>query len=195
MYSAEYEYDYSEYSDVPRTDIKPVKTYNPGEEEAFKNYIKKIAREDDKASVSSKGSHHSKSSKGSHRSSSSKGSHHSKSSRSSHHSSSSKGSHHSKPSSRDYRRSSSSKPVKVPTPMRPEPAPEPKVEQSDKISKQTIEQILDRFTNLQLQQMCSVKGKFVPSGNKKQIIYTALGFVSTKTELMNFILGAFPDSE
>lgn len=61
----------------------------------------------------------------------------------------------------------------------------------DVIPEEIIEMILDKFTALQLLQMCASRGQYPPSQNKRAVLKAATRLVHTKQQLIDFILSAF----
>ena len=179
------ESDYDYYSDST-FEPEPVKEFKEGEGDKFEKYIRSIAKQEiatDKASVSSKGSR---------RSTSSRHSTHSSSSRHSMDSDSSRGSRRSTRSVPDRMVSKSERPI----PERKESKVIPFKTERSTISKTTIKSILDQFTAFQIQQMCAAKGSpMSASMTKKAIMQVAVPMIQNKYDLIDFILGAFPDEE
>lgn len=59
------------------------------------------------------------------------------------------------------------------------------------LSKHTIYMVLDRFTTMQLTQMCINTHVVPPSQKKNEVLKTAVYLVRTKDELIDFILSIF----
>ena len=68
-------------------------------------------------------------------------------------------------------------------------------EDTDYLTKAQRMYVLQSFTITQLRAMRTKKGRSPQGSNKKELVYSAVNLVKTKTELIDFILTSNPEDE